>query len=373
MPDVVLIQEFNIGDNSDEAVANWVQSTFGSDFDYYREDGAQIPNGVISRYPILSAGEWNDSQVSNRDFAWTQIDIPGDRDLWAVSVHFLTRSGSVRNAQAAAVRRLVEENIPEEDYLVVGGDFNTRNARESALRTLDSIVDTDEPYPTDQAGLIGTNSSRRRPYDWVFSDPDLDPLEVPVIIGNNTFPNGLVFDSRVYTPLSDVSPVERGDSGSTNMQHMAVIKDFVVSDSTGTSNPSSDPSSSQPPTEPPTASPEPVSPLAAPLQSCQTVSGVASSDRFQHYAVNVPENASQLEVNLSGAEDEDSDIDIYVRQGNLSTFTEYDFRPWLTDSNEQIVVNDSSAPPLSAGLWYISVDGYIPGNYQLSAVIDKCE
>src|ERR1039457_6849019 len=50
-----------------------------------------------------------------------------------------------------------------------------------------------------------------------------------VVFPSNTFPNGLVFDSRVYTPLSDVPPVQFSDSGSLNgMQHMAVVKDFAV-------------------------------------------------------------------------------------------------------------------------------------------------
>ena len=230
MPDVVLIQEFNVGDNSESAISAWVADTFGAEFEYYRERGAQIPNGVISRFPIIDSGEWEDVQVGNRDFAWAQIDVPGDADLWAVSVHFLTRNASVRDRQAAAVRRLVLENIPEGDYLVIGGDFNTRNAGEPALDTLDELVDTDGPYPIDQAGKIGTNASRRKPYDWVFADEDLEAFEVPVAIGENVFPSGLVFDSRVYMPLSDVAPVQRGDSGATNMQHMAVIRDFVLPD-----------------------------------------------------------------------------------------------------------------------------------------------
>ena len=53
---------------------------------------------------------------------------------------------------------------------------------------------------------------------------------MPVVIGENSFANGLVFDSRVYTPLSDVAPVVQSDSGATNMQHMAVIRDFRLSD-----------------------------------------------------------------------------------------------------------------------------------------------
>src|SRR5262249_50065867 len=53
-----------------------------------------------------------------------------------------------------------------------------------------------------------------------------------------TLPNGLVFDSAVYTPLSDVSPVTSGDSHVTGMQHMAVVKDFVISTGLGTNPPS---------------------------------------------------------------------------------------------------------------------------------------
>ena len=58
-------------------------------------------------------------------------------------------------------------------------------------------------------------------------DPDLDALEVPVVIGGNAFPNGLVFDSHVYTPLSDVAPVMLDDSYALNMQHMGVVRDFA--------------------------------------------------------------------------------------------------------------------------------------------------
>ncbi|MEO0771235.1 MAG: hypothetical protein AAFY72_17745 [Cyanobacteria bacterium J06649_4] len=42
------------------------RSVFGPEFEYYRERGAQIPSGMISRYPIIDSGEWNDSQVSNQ-------------------------------------------------------------------------------------------------------------------------------------------------------------------------------------------------------------------------------------------------------------------------------------------------------------------
>ena len=229
-PDIVLIQEFNYSGNSPTNFRSLVDTAFGPEFSYFREGGnEQIPNGVISRYPILQSGEWIDTQVSNRDFVWARIDIPGGKDLWAVSVHFLTSNASERNAQATALVGFIQANIPAADYLVVGGDFNTNSFTESALGTLSRIVNT-SGRPDDQDGDTGTNSSRASPYDQVLPDPDLNALETAVVIGGHsfTYPDGLVFDSRVFTPLSAVSPVRSGDSGASGMQHMAVIRDFQI-------------------------------------------------------------------------------------------------------------------------------------------------
>ncbi len=92
---------------------------------------------------------------------------------------------------------------------MVGGDFNTGSRTENCIETLRNVVVAQAPWPADHNGVDGTNASRRSPYDWVLADKDLDPLEVPLNIGSSTFPNGLVFDSRVYTPLDEVSPVLR--------------------------------------------------------------------------------------------------------------------------------------------------------------------
>ena len=62
----------------------------------------QVGNAILSRWPILESGEWDDTSVSNRDFAWARIDIPGPRDLWVVSVHLLTASGVVAAFLAVA-------------------------------------------------------------------------------------------------------------------------------------------------------------------------------------------------------------------------------------------------------------------------------
>lgn len=225
--DIILIQEFNFESGG---LRDLVDEAFGEEFDFYIEGGGeQIPNGVVSRYPIVDSGEWNDSEVSNRDFAWARIDIPGEIDLWAVSVHFLTRNSSVRNRQASALVDFIENEVPDNAYLVVGGDFNTDSFGESGLATLSAVVRTDG-RPDDQNGDTGTNASRGKPYDQVLPGPVLDTLETPVSIAGHGFnyAEGLVFDSRVFTPLSAVSPIRFGDSGASGMQHMAVIRDFLI-------------------------------------------------------------------------------------------------------------------------------------------------
>ncbi|MDB4673835.1 hypothetical protein OAF27_03365, partial [Verrucomicrobiales bacterium] len=232
MPDVALIQEFNFGNKSTTAYRQFVDTAFGTSFEYFVEPGGeQIPNGIVSRYPIIQSGEWNDSQVSNRDFAWAQIDIPGPRNLWAVSVHLLTSGSGVRRSEAEALVDFIESNVPENDYLVVGGDFNTDNFSESALSRLSAVVDT-SGRPDDQNGNTGTNASRAKPYDQVLPEPDLDALEIPVAIAGHSFTynDGLVFDSRVFTPLSAVLPILASDSDGNNMQHQAVIRDFLIPD-----------------------------------------------------------------------------------------------------------------------------------------------
>ncbi len=226
-PDIILIQEFNYKSNSPADIAEFVRETFGPDFQHFRESGAQIPNGVISRWPIQDAGKWEDSEAPNREFVYARIDIPGPVDLWAISLHLLTRNATTRNSEATELLGRIRDEIPVGDYLVIGGDFNTDNTNEPALGTLDEVADLTQ-QPADREGSIGTNASRRKPYDWVLPDDDLARFHVPVEIGELAFPSGLVFDSRVFEPLSLVAPVQRGDSGAENMQHMAVIKDFRV-------------------------------------------------------------------------------------------------------------------------------------------------
>lgn len=227
VPDVVLIQELNYKTNSSKDIRALVELAFGDDFDFYREPKGDLPNGVISRWPIIEAGSWDDASTSNREFAWARIDIPGPVDLFAVSVHLLTKSEADRQKEATQLVAYIAAQVPADVYLVVGGDMNTAVAEEPALATMQDAL-TWTHNPADAAGNPNTNQKRTKPYDWLIPDDALEALHAPVVIGDNEFPDGLVFDSRVYTPLADVAPVKAADSDAASMQHMGVVKDFLV-------------------------------------------------------------------------------------------------------------------------------------------------
>jgi endonuclease/exonuclease/phosphatase family metal-dependent hydrolase len=227
-PDIAMIQEFNYGANTAADIRAFVDAAFGTSFAYYREGGAQIPNGIVSRWPILESGEWDDASVSNRDFAWARIDIPGPTDLWAVSVHLLTSSSTSRNTEAQQLVSYIQGKVPAAHYLVIGGDFNTGSRTEACVSTLSQVVTTAGPYPADRNGNSGTNASRGSPYDWVLVDADLSAYKTSVTIGASTFASGLVADTRVYSPIAEISPALAADSGATNMQHMGIVRDFLI-------------------------------------------------------------------------------------------------------------------------------------------------
>lgn len=227
-PDVVLIQEFNTSMNPRQ----WVNATFGEEYQFSKEEGAGIPNGVISRFPIIGQGEWDDPTQTNRDFAWAKIRLPNGQVLWAISVH-LKAGGSggdqrTRVTQAETLVAKIREHIPAEDLVVLGGDFNTSNRRDGCIRILAQVLETGEPHPHDTLGDEDTNANRNKPYDWVVTDADLKAKQVPVQTGQHSLAPGLVVDTRTYEPLADLAPAQAGDSGVTGMQHMAVVKDFVV-------------------------------------------------------------------------------------------------------------------------------------------------
>jgi cysteine-rich repeat protein len=231
--DVVLVQEFNFGNNSEAALRGYVDNAFGPEYFFFRENrnNGDIPNGVVSRFPILEAGEFDDPEVNNRDFVFARLDLPNtSRDLWVISLHLLTSGGS-RPAEATALVAAIQANIPDGDFLVLGGDLNTSSRTETAMNILGAEVLIGAPHPADQNGNTNTSANRNNPFDWVLTDSDLDIFEVPVVIGPFTFTNGLVFDSRLFSQAelnASFSPVLVADSGAPSMQHMAVIRDFFL-------------------------------------------------------------------------------------------------------------------------------------------------
>ena len=231
-PDVALVQEMNVGSNTSANYRTWVDTYFGNTFSYFVESGKSIPNGIVSRYPIINSGVWDDSDLSDREFVWARIDLPGEMNLLAVSVHLKASSGSDnvnrRRAQAVQLAGYIAAEKKATDHVVIGGDFNTYSRTEACVNALASTVVTTSPWPADQVGNTNTNSGQTSPYDWVMPNSSLAALSTPLVIGANTHANGLVFDSRDYTPLSAVAPVQLADSGATNMQHMAVMRAFLI-------------------------------------------------------------------------------------------------------------------------------------------------
>lgn len=226
-PDVVLIQEFNYGNSSETDLREFVDRTFGESFSYARIDapGITLPNGVISRWPIVGRGIWEDTTVSNRNFFWARIELPSGHDLWAVSLHWSASSSSERRTAAELLVDYIQQTVPEGDLLVIGGDLNTQSSGELSLSILEAVVSFDH-IPVDEANNDSTNEPRNRPYDWVLPDADLDQFAVQTRVAGMIFPDGLVYDSRVFS--QPVPPIDPQDSNAVNMQHMAVIKDYVV-------------------------------------------------------------------------------------------------------------------------------------------------
>ena len=240
-PDIALVQEMNYKNNSSSDYENFTQQIVGTGC--YAVDSAdyQIPNGVVSRYPIKSKGYWKDPNINNRALMWAIVDIPGDVDIFAVSVHLHT---SPATDQVKAAQVIVDEiakvkaNNPDKYYYVVGGDFNGDSAVSSNGFGKNDTFYVDGPDPVDEEGYAETNRNRNKQYDFVLADYPLHEFQIPVVYYSDEdstktkcYENGLVFDTRLYSQseLDEYfSPADINDSGAPSMQHMAVVKDFLI-------------------------------------------------------------------------------------------------------------------------------------------------
>ncbi|MBP7381086.1 endonuclease [Myxococcota bacterium] len=239
-PDIVLVQEFNYGGNSASDYLDFAQTVAGAQYWAVDDSGFQIPNGVVSRWPITGSGYWDDPNISNRELMWATIDIPGDVDLMAISVHLHTSPSSdqVQAAQVIVSRVKAHRTANPGKYMyVVGGDFNGTSAVSTSGFGTDGVFVVDPPDPVDDDANPNTNSNRSKQYDFVLCDPALCAYQVPVVFPSSTdatsrvYSDGLVFDTRTFTQAvldKYFSPASTGDSSASNMQHMAVVKDFLI-------------------------------------------------------------------------------------------------------------------------------------------------
>lgn len=83
-------------------------------------------------------------------------------------------------------------------------------------------------------------------------------------------------------------------------------------------------------------------------QTLSSISGATGS--WQYYKINVPTGQASLSVAMSGGT---GDADLYVKFGAQPTASSYDYRPYLSGSNENVSVTNPAA-----GDWYIGLNGY---------------
>lgn len=75
-----------------------------------------------------------------------------------------------------------------------------------------------------------------------------------------------------------------------------------------------------------------------------------ASASMQYFVINVPAGQAKLDVKMSGGT---GDADLYVRQGQLPTLSEWDYRPYIGGNDELVTV-----PAPAAGNWYVMIVGY---------------
>ena len=128
-----------------------------------------------------------------------------------------------------SVLALIGPVLAQQNVEITADVFTVEETRsEAVFTTFSSRFNVAAPYPGDQQNNGNTTADRSKPYDHVLASHCLAALQVPTVIGSNQFDAGLVVDTRVYTPISDLSPAVATDSAATAMQHMGVVKDFLI-------------------------------------------------------------------------------------------------------------------------------------------------
>jgi endonuclease/exonuclease/phosphatase family metal-dependent hydrolase len=227
-PDVIAIQEFNTTNNGEYASRrDFIDQHLGTNYQYYVEPDSIMPNGIISRWPILDAGTWDDPELSDREFVWATIQLPTNRLLHVISLHIKAGTTdedvSRRVNEAHSLTNFIATAFSPTNFIALCGDFNLVDRREATLH----ILTNDFPcnwIPRDQQGYKDTNRNRQNPFDWVMANPLLDSHSTTTVIAGVDFPYGAIFDSRLWeTPPA---PILTNDSVGEGIQHMLVMRTF---------------------------------------------------------------------------------------------------------------------------------------------------
>ncbi|HQN73334.1 MAG TPA: endonuclease, partial [bacterium] len=230
----------NYKSNSDANYKEFSQAILGTNYYAVDSSGFDIPNGIVSKWPITSSGYWDDPTLSNRELMWGIIDIPGPVDIFAISVHLHTDPASDQIEASLVIVDAVKTHRlahPGEYYYVVGGDFNGTSSVSTNGFGKDSTFYVSAPHPVDDEGTIYTNANRDKHYDFVLGDYTMHGFQIPVVYNSvinsskKTYTNGLVFDTRTFSQseLDEYFPdALTSDSGASSMQHMAIVKDYFI-------------------------------------------------------------------------------------------------------------------------------------------------
>jgi len=228
-PDVLAIQEWKITNASYRA---FVDEILGPEYEFYLEpegDANPIPNGVISRWPIVASNEWSDTYVGARDYVHAKINLPGPADLNVVSVHFKAGAPDAAtrlNEARELTNYIATAGFLSTDFLVIAGDLNVTGRTETTFRVITQIV-TDAHSPADQNGNLNSNLGRGSPYDHVLPNNLLDAQYLGLNVAGFNYTNGMIFDSEQFS--DHLLPALVKDSYTTNRTHLAVMKLFNLS------------------------------------------------------------------------------------------------------------------------------------------------
>ena len=98
------------------------------------------------------------------------------------------------------------------------------------------------------------------------------------------------------------------------------------------------------------------------LHPGESVSGEVNQMDWEYYTIKVLDTHTDLRVKIY---DLSADVDLYVSQGNIPTFSEYDCRPYSGGNilEECELTNDSVSN------WYIGVHGYQSGSFSLMVAL----